>query len=106
MDPNPDCRPTAAQLLEFELFVNESSDDIVFASLQSELQAKSLALDKKTKEMAALHVKMEQLEREKHQQVQAMQKQLEELQRKLEQAELTTRVTPFLTSTAKKEFCT
>ncbi|KAI8143516.1 kinase-like domain-containing protein [Fennellomyces sp. T-0311] len=106
MDPNPDCRPTAAQLLDFELFTNDSADDVIFASLQSELQAKSLALDKKTKEMAALHAKMEQFEREKQQEVQAMQKQLEELQRKLEQAELTTRATPPLTPPTHKEFCT
>ncbi|KAI9319883.1 kinase-like domain-containing protein [Dichotomocladium elegans] len=84
MDPNPAHRPTAAQLLDIELFVGESND--YYASLQSQLEAKSQALDKKTQEMAAMRAKMERIEREKQREMDAMQKRLEELQRQLEAA--------------------
>ncbi|KAG2220548.1 hypothetical protein INT45_004154 [Circinella minor] len=94
MDVNPDCRPTAAQLLDFELFntAESTKNDSSFASLQSELQAKSLALDKKTQEMAALCVKMERLEMEKQREMSlmqqekiAMQQRLLELEQKLKE---------------------
>ncbi|KAI9497786.1 kinase-like domain-containing protein [Zychaea mexicana] len=98
MDPNPNCRPTAAQLLEFELFNNNDPNDSTFATLQSELQAKSLALDKKTQEMAVLCAKMERLELEKQREMSlmqqeklAMQQRLLELEQKLEKVDLDTR---------------
>ena len=85
MDVNPDCRPTAAQLLDFELFnaAESTKNDSSFASLQSELQAKSLALDKKTQEMAALCVKMERLEMEKQREMSLMQQEKIAMQRRL-----------------------
>ncbi|KAI9264309.1 kinase-like domain-containing protein [Phascolomyces articulosus] len=86
MDVNPDCRPTAAQLLDFELFNHHSDstkNDSTFATLQSELQAKSLALDKKTQEMAALCAKMERLEMEKEREMSLMQEEKLVMQQRL-----------------------
>ncbi|KAI8377757.1 kinase-like domain-containing protein [Radiomyces spectabilis] len=81
MDENPAHRPSAVQLLEFELFAPPMD---MYSNLQAQLQAKSIALDTKTREMAALRNEMQRAEREKQREMDAMRQRLEELQRQLD----------------------
>ncbi|KAI8997164.1 kinase-like domain-containing protein [Pilobolus umbonatus] len=85
MDENPDCRPSSHQLLEFELFTHPNNENIeVYESLQSQLQAKNIALEFKNKEIDELKQRLEQVEQEKNAALREMQKQLDEMQYKLD----------------------
>ncbi|KAI8146326.1 kinase-like domain-containing protein [Fennellomyces sp. T-0311] len=89
MDDNPAHRPTAMQLLEFELFLPQTpAEESMYTNLQAQLQAKSVALDTKDKEMAALRDKMEQIEQKNRRDMDAMQRRVDELQRQLSLAQL------------------
>lgn len=67
----------------------EDHNDESFASLKSQLKAKSRALDQQNEEMAALRMRMERIEMEKKLEMDAMQKRLDDLQRQLEQVQHT-----------------
>ncbi|KAI9256552.1 kinase-like domain-containing protein [Phascolomyces articulosus] len=89
MDEEPAHRPSAEQLLEFELFVPQSAaEEGMYSNLQAQLQAKSVALDTKDKEMAALRDKMEQIEQQNKKDMEVMQKRVDELQRQLSLVQL------------------
>ncbi|KAI9016562.1 kinase-like domain-containing protein [Phycomyces nitens] len=84
MDEKPAHRPSAMQLLEFELFAVST----MYTNLQAQLQAKSHALDTRNREMALLRDEMERIEREKQKEMSIMQRRLEELQRQLDHVQL------------------
>lgn len=74
MDNKPDHRPTAHQLLEFELFSHPvQEDDIYHLSLQQQLQSKTNVIDE-------LKKRVEQVESEKRE----MQLKMDEMQRQLD----------------------
>ncbi|KAJ8654459.1 hypothetical protein O0I10_009900 [Lichtheimia ornata] len=77
MDDNPAHRPSAVQLLEFELFSSPEQD--MYSQLQAQLEAQSAAMHNKDREMAALRDKMKLMEQEND----AMHRRVDELQRKL-----------------------
>lgn len=103
MDTDPEKRPTAAQLLECELFVvtDDSTvsvlydcDDAMvlkiplfsqdaFTMLQSQLLAKSLELEKKTEEIVTLKQRVELVESTRKREVDEMTHRLIELEQKL-----------------------
>ncbi|KAI8367595.1 kinase-like domain-containing protein [Radiomyces spectabilis] len=64
MDPHPYQRPSAAELLEFEYFSQETTLD---TSLQVQLQEKCEALEASKRQVTALEEKLEKLEEEKEQ---------------------------------------
>ncbi|KAI7884666.1 kinase-like protein [Lichtheimia hyalospora FSU 10163] len=82
MDDNPTHRPSAVQLLEFELFSSPEQD--MYSQLQAQLEAQSAAMDNKDREMAALRDKMKLMEQEND----AMHRRVDELQRKLNETSL------------------
>ena len=60
----------------------------MYSNLQAQLQAKSVALDTKDKEMAVLRDKMEQIEQQNKKDMEVMQKKVDELQRQLSMVQL------------------
>ncbi|GAN07988.1 EIF2 alpha kinase Hri1 [Mucor ambiguus] len=102
MDHKPDHRPSAHQLLEFELFShpNVQDDGDMYLTLQTQLQSKMNQLERKNKEIEELKQKVIQMEQEKQQAIQEMQQRLQEMQLKLNQYEATP--TPDTPPTVKK----
>ncbi|KAI9315705.1 kinase-like domain-containing protein [Dichotomocladium elegans] len=91
MDTNPSHRPSAYQLLEFELFSSPEED--MFCQLQAKVEAQSAALDTKNREMEALRDKMKQLELNSKREMDAMQRRVDELQQKLNESATTAATT-------------
>ncbi|KAF1806974.1 kinase-like domain-containing protein [Mucor lusitanicus] len=91
MDHKPDHRPSAHQLLEFELFSHPTvqDDGDMYLTLQTQLQSKMNQLERKNKEIEELKQKVIQVEQEKQQAIQEMQQRLQEMQLKLNQYEAT-----------------
>lgn len=89
MDHKPDHRPSAHQLLEFELFShpNDQDDGDMCLTLQTQLQSKINQLERKNKEIEELNQKVIQIEQEKQQALDEMQQKLKEMQLKLNQFE-------------------
>lgn len=89
MDHKPDHRPTARQLLEFELFShpNVQDDKDMYLTLQTQLQSKINQLERKNKEIEELKQKVIQTEQDKQQALSEMQQRLDEMQLKLNQYE-------------------
>ncbi|KAF7728660.1 Eukaryotic translation initiation factor 2-alpha kinase [Apophysomyces ossiformis] len=85
MDKNPSHRPTARQLLGFELFAQPND---MYSTLVAQLRDTSRVLDSKTREVEAMRHEVERVELEKQQQVDAMQRRLDELQRELDDMKL------------------
>ncbi|KAG0168301.1 Eukaryotic translation initiation factor 2-alpha kinase [Apophysomyces sp. BC1034] len=85
MDRNPSHRPTARQLLEFELFAQPND---IYSTLVAQLRDTSRVLDNKTREVEEMRHEVERVEQEKQQQVDAMQQRLDELQRELDDMKL------------------
>ncbi|KAI7883140.1 kinase-like protein [Lichtheimia hyalospora FSU 10163] len=83
MDTDPEKRPTAAQLLECELFVVADDPTDAFTILQSQLLAKSLELEKKAQEIMTLRQRVELVESTRKRQVDEMTHRLIELEQKL-----------------------
>ncbi|KAL7314651.1 hypothetical protein PS15m_006194 [Mucor circinelloides] len=102
MDHKPDHRPTAHQLLEFELFShpNVQDDGDMCLTLQTQLQSKVNQLERKNKEIEELKQKVVQVEQEKQQAIYEMEQRLQEMQLKLSQYEATP--TPDTPPSAKK----
>jgi translation initiation factor 2-alpha kinase 1 len=86
MDENPNHRPKAHQLLEFELFSHPSSrdDQDVCSTLQTKLQSKISQLERKNIEIEELKQTVARVELEKQQALEEMQAKLEEMQLKLD----------------------
>ncbi|KAI8977225.1 hypothetical protein BDF20DRAFT_913581 [Mycotypha africana] len=85
MDKRPDYRPSAHQLLEFELFSHPSAQDDgdLCLTLKAQLESRAKQLERKNKEIEELKSKLRQVELEKEQTVSKMQRQLDEMQVKL-----------------------
>lgn len=60
----------------------------MYSQLQAQLQAKSVALDSKNREMAALRDEMHRIEQQNRRAMDSMQQKLEELERQLHNAQI------------------
>ncbi|CEP13529.1 hypothetical protein [Parasitella parasitica] len=87
LDHKPDHRPSAHQLLEFELFSHPhvQDDGDICLTLQTQLQSKINLLEHKNKEIEQLKQRVIQVEQEKALALQEMQQKLQEMQHKLDQ---------------------
>lgn len=85
MDADPRQRPSAHQLLEFELFAHPSVQDEgdLSLSLKTQLQSKINLVDRKTREIEELKARLEAKDLEKNLMMTALQSKIEELQLKL-----------------------
>lgn len=90
MDENPNHRPKADQLLEFELFSHPTSQDNqdVCLTLETKLQSKISQLERKNLEIGELKQTVARVELEKKQAIDEMQAKLEEMQLKLNRLSL------------------
>ncbi|KAI7903146.1 kinase-like domain-containing protein [Cokeromyces recurvatus] len=86
MDHKPDHRPSAHQLLGFELFSHPSVQDEgdLCLTLQTQLQSKVNQLERKNKEIEELKEKLEKMENEKRRALVEMQQRLDEMQQRLD----------------------
>lgn len=90
MDENPNHRPEANQLLEFELFSHPSAQENqdICSTLQTKLQSKINQLERKNIEIEELKKTVARVELEKQQALEVMQTKLEEMQSKLDRLSL------------------
>ncbi|KAI9484717.1 kinase-like domain-containing protein [Zychaea mexicana] len=105
MDEEPAHRPSAEQLLEFELFVPQLAvvEENMYSTIQAQLQAKSVALDTKDQEMAALRKRLEQIEQQNKRDMDAMQRRVDELERQLSAQLGVAECTPSPTTTSSSD---
>lgn len=87
MDKNPRQRPTAHQLLAFELFATSPTQQQDDLYLKTQLQSKINLLERKNKEIDELKERVKQVELEKQLAIEDMQRQLDAMKLQLSQYE-------------------